>query len=120
MMKEAARCYRANESVKIQRELERFIKHWEKREPNAIKYFKANLDQTLSYLSLPPALHKKFRTTNLIERLFRDVRSRTKLIGSFANPVSLENYLIGIFIEVQWIQLPMDLKPFLASTDTIF
>ena len=118
MMKEAARCYHSNDITTVQRRLNRFLCRWQDKEPTAIALFAADLDDTLTYLQLPKRAHKWIRTTNYIERLFRDLRQRTKLIGSFAQPAHLENYLIAIISEVQWISLPVDLKPLLTK-DTI-
>jgi putative transposase len=118
MMKEAARCYHTNELATVQRCLRSFTKRWQDEELRAITLFRADLEDTLTYMTLPGKCHKWLRTTNYLERLFRDIRQRTKLIGSFAQPVHLENYLIAIISEVQWISLPVDLQPLLAK-DTI-
>jgi putative transposase len=118
MMKEAAKCYRSGNLTRIQRQLNNFMKRWGDKEPRAIALFGADLELTLTYLQLPNHMHRWFRTTNYIERVFRDLRQRTKLIGSFAQPAHLENYLIGIISEVQWISLPVDLQPLLTK-DTI-
>jgi len=118
MMNEAAKCYHAGNLLTVQRRLNAFSKRWQEKEPKAISLFNADLELTLTYIGLPKHTHRWFRTTNLIERLFRDFRQRTKLIGSFAQPAHLENYLIGIISEVQWISLPVDLQPLLTK-DTI-
>jgi len=37
------------------------------------------------------------RTTNAIERCFREVRRRTRSIGCFVNDASLERIIFGLF-----------------------
>ncbi len=118
MMREAARCYHSIDARVVQTRLQKFMRRWERKQPAAIKAFRSRIELTLTYLKLPPNLHRCFRTTNYIERLFRDFRSRTKLIGSFEQPIHLERILIATVLEVQWVQMPVDLQP-LFSKDTI-
>lgn len=118
MMQEAAKCYHSHDARAVQKRLQRFIAKWKDKQPVAIRAFRNRLDQTLTYLNLPQHMHRWFRTTNLLERLFRDIRSRTKLIGSFDQPIHLEKILIATILEVQWVQMPIDLQPFLVK-DTI-
>lgn len=118
LMREAAQCYWAGNLQAIQTRLADFMNKWRSTESRAISLFRRNVAKTLTYLSLPIHMHRWFRTTNFIERLFRDIRSRTKLIGSFDQPVHLENLLIGIVAEVSWISLPVCLQPLLAK-DTL-
>jgi putative transposase len=118
LMREAARCYRSADARQVQRHLQAFLARWRTRQPHAIRAFATDLDKTLNYLSLPPELHRCLRTTNLLERLIREMRQRTKLIGSFDQPVHLEQLLLGTIIQSTWIQLPVTLQP-LLTTDTI-
>lgn len=118
MMQEAAKCYHSHDARAVQKHLQQFIAKWKDKQPVAIRAFSSRLDQTLTYLNLPQHMHRWFRTTNLLERLFRDIRSRTKLIGSFDQPIHLEKILIATILEVQWVQMPIDLQPFLVK-DTI-
>jgi len=43
------------------------------------------------------ALWRKIRTTNLIERVFREVKRRTRPMGVFANRSSMERILYAVF-----------------------
>ncbi len=46
------------------------------------------------------ALWRKIRTTNLIERAFREVRRRTKPMGVFGNRNSMERILYAVFFHL--------------------
>lgn len=118
LMHDAAHCYQSANLASVQLALQKFFSQWAKLQPAAIQAFRRSVDQTLTFLSLAPATHRWFRTTNILERLFRSIRARTKLIGSFAQPVHLEQFLIGTIMEIQWIHLPCDLQP-LFPKDTI-
>ena len=118
LMREAARCYHSTDARQVQRNLQAFLARWRTRQPCAIRAFATDLDKTLTYLRLPPELHRSLRTTNLLERLIRELRQRTKLIGSFDQPVHLEQLLLGTIVQSTWIQLPVTLQP-LLTPDTI-
>lgn len=118
LMREAGRCYHSPDLREVQRRLQRFLARWKDRQAKAIQAFRSRLDQTLPYLSLPPVMHRWFRTTNYVQRLFREIRARTKLIAAFDQPLHLERFVIGKLMEVDWIKLPCDLQP-LFTPDTI-
>ena len=56
--------------------------------PKAVSVFEAGIDDALSYLSFPGNHHARLRTTNMLERLFREVKRRTRVVGVFPNEVS--------------------------------
>ena len=46
------------------------------------------------------SLWRKIRTTNLIERAFREVKRRTRPMGVFANRDSMERILYAVFFHL--------------------
>jgi len=56
--------------------------------PKAISVFEAGIGDALTYLSFPGSHHAKLRTTNMLERLFKEVKRRTRVVGVFPNEVS--------------------------------
>jgi transposase-like protein len=58
-----------------------------KRFPRAVAVFEAGIDDALSYLSYPGSHHARIRTTNMLERLFEEVKRRTRVVGVFPNEV---------------------------------
>ncbi len=67
---------------------EEFIEFYGKRFPRAVAVFEAGIDDALSYLSYPGSHHARIRTTNMLERLFEEVKRRTRVVGVFPNEVS--------------------------------
>ena len=67
---------------------EEFVELYGKRFPRAIAVFEAGIDDALSYLSYPGSHHARLRTTNMLERLFEEVKRRTRVVGVFPNEVS--------------------------------
>ena len=74
---------------KTARELAKeFVKLYGKRFPKAISVFEAGIEDALSYLRFPGSHHARIRTTNMLERLFGEVKRRTRVVGVFPNEVS--------------------------------
>jgi putative transposase len=67
---------------------EEFIGLYGKRFPRAVAVFEAGIDDALSYLSYPASHHARIRTTNMLERLFEEVKRRTRVVGVFPNETS--------------------------------
>jgi putative transposase len=74
---------------KTARELAKgFVELYGSHFPKAVSVFEAGIDDALSYLSFPGNHHARLRTTNMLERLFREVKRRTRVVGVFPNEVS--------------------------------
>lgn len=85
---QAYEIYKA-ESVDIaQQRLKAFIETWQSLEPKAVKAFQRHLDLTFTFYRFEAALHSHIRTTNHIERLFREFRTKSDEIGAFPNETS--------------------------------
>jgi putative transposase len=76
----------------------RFADHWEQDYPKAVACLRDDLDELLTcwrYKSI--AARKKVRTTNAIERRFREVRRRTRPMGVFSDRTSMDRILFAVF-----------------------
>ena len=67
---------------------EEFVELYAERFPKAISVFEAGIEDALTYLSFPGSHHAKVRTTNMLERLFKEVKRRTRVVGVFPNETS--------------------------------
>ncbi len=76
----------------------RFADRWQDRYPKAVDCLKYDLDELLQFLRLDdPKWYKIARTTNSIERRFREVRRRTRPMGVFSDRTSVERILYAVF-----------------------
>ena len=74
------------------------VKKWYIREETAMNSLKHNFEYCLTYYQFPKEDWSKIRTTNIIEREFREVRRRTKVNDhSFNDFESQRRYHEGIF-----------------------
>lgn len=79
-----------------------FEKSWKKKYPEAVETFLKDLDACLTYYHYPQAHWKRIRTTNAIERAFREVKQRTRGIGRFQNE---ERALAMVYARIRQEQL---------------
>lgn len=85
-------------------------KVWKPIAPKAVACLERDLESLLTvYRTAPPSLWKKLRTTNLIERCFREVRRRTTPMSCFQNTSSVERILFALFLKQnnRWQRKPL-------------
>lgn len=88
----------AADRVAARRAARRFADRWEDRYPAAVHCLRADLDELLEFLRFAdPTWRKAARTTNAIERRFREVRRRTRPMGVFSDRTSMERILYAVF-----------------------
>ena len=75
-------------------EAERVAERWEKQYPRVARQIREQFEETLSVHSLPPAHRRRVYTTNIMERLMREIKRRTRVVGIFPNEASADR-LIG-------------------------
>jgi putative transposase len=63
----------------------RFAEQWGNLYPEAVVTLGRDLADCLAFFRLPPRHWKRIRTSNTLERLFREVRRRTRVIGRLPN-----------------------------------
>ena len=85
---EAYEIYDASTYEEAKQRLDQFIKSWESLEPKAVKVFQRDIELTFTFYQFDDDLHRHIRTTNHIERLFREFRTKSDEIGAFPNETS--------------------------------
>ena len=63
---------------------------------NAFKLLFSHLDASMYYFSLEKHWHPAARTTNRLERIFSEIKRRTKPIARFPNPLSMQRYIFAM------------------------
>lgn len=78
--------------------LKRFSVKWTAVYPETVKSLKENEEELLAFFQIKdPKLWTQIRTTNAIERRFREVKRRTRPMGVFSDKTSMERILYAIF-----------------------
>ena len=75
-----------------------FCKKWYQMEPSAVETLRHNFHDCLTFFEFPKDSWHQIRTTNILEREFRELRRRIKVFdNSFNSKQSTENYANTIF-----------------------
>jgi len=82
--RDAVRCYWA------------WAQRWRQEAPKAVACLEQDLDSLLAFLACPETHRKAVRTTNAIERAFREVRRRTRPMTCFTNDASCERIIYAV------------------------
>lgn len=69
---------------------------WRSQVPQAVECIEKDLEELLAFLVCPQQDWKKIRTTNAIERSFREVRRRTRPMSCFNNQRSCQRIIYGV------------------------
>jgi putative transposase len=81
-----------------QKALGRFSSRWGDLYPKAVRCLVCDEEELLSFFRIKdPTLWPQIRTTNAIERRFREVRRRTRPMGTFSDRTSMERILYAVF-----------------------
>ena len=90
-----------------------FKEKWEKDIPSAVKCLENSLDSCLTFFSFPEEEWISLRTTNIIERLNKEFRRRTKPMEILAGEKSCYNLLafIAVKMEMYWKNNPVGKVP---------
>lgn len=73
-----------------------WAQRWRDAAPKAVACLERDLDELLNFLACPEAHRRKVRTTNAIERAFREVRRRTRPMTCFNNDASCERIIYAV------------------------
>jgi putative transposase len=82
---------------------------WRCSQPRAVKCIEEDLEELLNFLACPQAHWSKIRTTNAIERAFREIRRRTRPMSCFQNSASVDRIIYGVIchLNASWKEKPL-------------
>jgi transposase-like protein len=96
---------------------ESFCARWERRFPGAVSVLRSGLESVLSFLSFPSSHHRLIRTTNALERLFGEVKRRTRVVRVFPNEASAGSLSTAVALRAseEWsLRRYLDMEPYKA------
>jgi len=70
--------YMAGTQIAARERYDIWVERWEDRAATAVECVRKDIDELLTFLTQPAALWQTLRTTNAIERVFREVRRRAR------------------------------------------
>lgn len=94
-----------------------FCERWGKSFRGAVACLQSGLEAALSYLDFPSSHHRLIRTTNGLERLFGEVKRRTRVVRIFPNETSACNLSTAVALRASedWaLRRYLDMEPYRA------
>jgi len=94
---ETAKIYDARNKHAAVQAFKAWKKKWRRISDRAVVCLEKDLEELLTFYSFKESHWKKIRTTNVIERSFREVRRRTRVFSCFSNKESCDRIIYAIF-----------------------
>lgn len=106
---EARAIYNAQSRKEALKAYNRWAERWRDQYPKAVRCMEKDLEELLNFYSCPEGIWIKLRTTNVIERAFREVRRRTRPMSCFNNTQSIERIVYAVLSHLndQWGRRPL-------------
>jgi len=91
--------YTAENLFEARASANRWVRSWIGQYPKAVKCLQDDFEDLLTCFQFPdPDFRRTIRTTNAIERRFREVRRRTRPMGVFSDRTSVERILYAVLM----------------------
>ena len=94
-----------------------FVERYRDRFERAVEVFAQGLGEALTYLDFPSGHQRHIKSTNVLERLIREVKRRTRVVGVFPGEGSLVNLATVVMLRAteDWaFRRYMDMGPLWA------
>jgi putative transposase len=106
---EARAIYSAPNRKEAVKEYSGWAERWRAISPKAVKCIEKDMEELMNFYSCPKEIWIKLRTTNVIERAFREVRRRTRPMSCFNNTQSIERIVYAVLSHLndQWGRKPL-------------
>jgi len=108
-LEEAKLIYQAAHRTQALAEFRQWKRRWQPVAPKAVACLQEDLEELLAFFDCPKAHWKRLRTTNVIERLFLEVRRRIRTMCAFTTRSSCERILFSVFERMnnRWSRHPL-------------
>ena len=108
-LEEAKLIYQAQNRTEAITRFRHWRGRWHKIAPKAVSCLERDLEELLAFFHCPKVHWKRLRTTNVIERLFVEVRRRIRTMCAFTTRNSCERILFSVFdrMNQHWTRHPL-------------
>jgi putative transposase len=87
-LKELSWLYERRNVKEARADLKAWIERWQGRYAKLVAWVEENIEETLTYFSLPQAHHRNMKSTNMLERFNEELKRRTRVVRIFPNEAS--------------------------------
>jgi transposase-like protein len=90
----------APDRPEAERQLQIAVSKYEKTAPKLATWLAANVPEGLTVFAFPPAHRRRLRTSNLLERLNKEIKRRTSVATLFPNEAALLRLVSAVLMEI--------------------
>jgi putative transposase len=90
----------AGDRAEADRRLAQLVTKYASAAPKLAAWLEANVPEALTVLSLPAAHRRKLRTTNMLERINKEIKRRTRVATLFPNEPSALRLVTAVLMEI--------------------
>lgn len=114
VINDARDIYKAADGISAMKSFRHWVKVWGSLYPEAVNCLSDDIYDLLNFYNEPKSLWIKLRTTNIIERTFREVRRRTRPMSCFQNHDSVQRIIFAVFMKQnkKWEKKPLKITHF--------
>lgn len=94
---EAAQIMYAPSSAQAAKVFRKWRRRWQQINPRGVACLERDFGRLIPFFEFDPSVHKIIRTTNVIERCFKEIRRRLKVMGYFQNTGSCKRIVMSLF-----------------------
>lgn len=92
--------FNAENRVESERLLTLAAQHYQSTAPKLSEWLEENVSESLTVFEFPMSHRKKIRTSNVLERVNKEVKRRTRVAGLFPNEASCERLVTAVLMEI--------------------
>jgi len=92
--------FNAPDHSEAERLLSKTAAKWRKSAPRLAEWMETNLPEGFTVFALPPSHRRRLRTSNVLERVNRELKRRTRVATLFPNEPSLLRLITAVLAEV--------------------
>jgi transposase-like protein len=90
----------APDRPEAERQLDIAVKKYRATAPKLAEWLEANIPEGLAVFALPPSHRRRLRTINMLERLNKELKRRTRVAGLFPNEASALRLVSAVAMEI--------------------
>lgn len=88
------------------KDMSAWLLRWQEKYPKQCSWVEDNIEETLSFYTLPFGHHKHLKSTNMLERLNEDIKRQTLVVRIFPNEESCLRLIRVLAVDTHenWIE----------------
>jgi len=100
VMDDVRSVFDAADQPAAEQQLARVVRKYQSSAPALASWMEENIPEGLAIFVVPASHRRRLRTTNVLERLNRELKRRTRVATLFPNEASLLRLITGVLIEI--------------------